>query len=169
MTYFDTAYMLKCYVEEPGWEQVRAFAGSCERIACSVYGRLELHAALHRKLREERLSERGLDVVLRQLNVDESVGLWEWLPSASSGGGAARRHEGAGRDSTCGCSGTLVNTRARRGARCVPRCWSRSEKRLGKPTLAATRDSRKPSGGVPGQRGADLMSRSRFIHDTHNA
>ena len=22
MTYFDTAYVLKCYVEEPGWEQV---------------------------------------------------------------------------------------------------------------------------------------------------
>ncbi len=22
MTYFDTAYVLKCYVAEPGWEQV---------------------------------------------------------------------------------------------------------------------------------------------------
>ena len=80
MTYFDTAYLLKCYVEEPGSEQVRAFARDCERIACSVYGRLELHAALHRKLREGRLTERGLDVVLRQLSVDESVGVWEWLP-----------------------------------------------------------------------------------------
>ena len=80
MTYFDTAYILKCYVEEPGWEQVRAFALGCERIACSVYGRLELHAALHRKLREGRLTERHLNVVLRQLSVDESVRLWEWLP-----------------------------------------------------------------------------------------
>ncbi len=80
MTYFDTAYILKCYVEEPGWEQVRAFARGCERLACSVYGRLELHAALHRKLREGRVDEHALDVVLRQLSVDESVGLWEWLP-----------------------------------------------------------------------------------------
>jgi predicted nucleic acid-binding protein len=80
MTYFDTAYVLRCYVQEPGSERVRAFARGCERLACSVYGRLELHAALHRKLREGRLDERGLDVVLRQLSVDESVGLWEWLP-----------------------------------------------------------------------------------------
>ena len=80
MTYFDTAYLLKCYVEEPGSEQVRAFARGCERLACSVYGRVELHAALHRKLREGRLDEQGLEVILRQLGVDESVGLWEWLP-----------------------------------------------------------------------------------------
>ncbi len=80
MIYFDTAYLLKCYVEEPGCEPVRAFARDCERIACSVYGRLELHAALHRKLREGRLTESHLNVVLRQLSVDESVRLWEWLP-----------------------------------------------------------------------------------------
>ena len=36
MTYFDTAYVLKCYIQEPGSEQVRAFARGCERIACSV-------------------------------------------------------------------------------------------------------------------------------------
>lgn len=77
MTYFDTAYVLRCYVEEPGSEQVRAFARGCEPLACSVYGRLELHAALHRKLREGRLDEQGLEVVLRQLSMDESVGLWE--------------------------------------------------------------------------------------------
>ena len=80
MIYFDTAYILKCYVKEHGWEQVRDFACGHERIACSVYGRLELHAALHRKLREGELTERQLNVVLRQLGVDESVRLWEWLP-----------------------------------------------------------------------------------------
>ena len=36
MTYFDTAYLLKSYVEEPDWEQVRAFARDCERIAGRV-------------------------------------------------------------------------------------------------------------------------------------
>lgn len=80
MIYFDTAYLLKCYLDEPGCEPVRAFARDCERIACSVYGRLELHAALHRKLREGRLTGPHLEVVLRQLSVDESVRLWEWLP-----------------------------------------------------------------------------------------
>ena len=84
MTYFDTAYILKCYVKEHGWEQVRAFARGRERIACSVYGRLELHAALHRKLREGELTDRQLNIVLRQLDVDESVRLWEWLPLSSA-------------------------------------------------------------------------------------
>lgn len=80
MTYFDTAYILKCYVKEYGWEQVRAFAHGRERIACSIYGRLELHAALHRKLREGEVTEQQLKVVLWQLDVDESGRLWEWLP-----------------------------------------------------------------------------------------
>ena len=62
MTYFDTAYILKCYVKEHGWEQVRAFAHGRERIACSIYGRLELHAALHRKLREGEVTEQQLKV-----------------------------------------------------------------------------------------------------------
>ncbi len=80
MNYFDTAYILKCYVKEDGWQDVRALAQSRERIACSVYGRLELHAALHRKMRENDLTQRQLDVVLRQLGVDDRAGIWTWLP-----------------------------------------------------------------------------------------
>lgn len=80
MTYFDTAYILKCYVKEDGWQDVRALAQSRERIACSVYGRLELHAALHRKMRENDLTERQLEVVLRQFGVDDRAGIWTWLP-----------------------------------------------------------------------------------------
>lgn len=80
MIYFDTAYILKCYVKEHGWEKVREFACGHDRIVCSVYGRLELHAALHRKLREGELTSKHLDIILRQLRVDESVKLWEWLP-----------------------------------------------------------------------------------------
>ena len=80
MTYFDTAYILKCYVKEDGWQDVRALARSRERIACSVYGRLELHAALHRKMRENDLTERQLDVSLRQFGVDDRAGIWTWLP-----------------------------------------------------------------------------------------
>ena len=78
--YFDTAYILKCYVKEHGWEKVRSLAQDCSHIACSVSGRLELHAALHRKLREGELSERQLIIILRQLSVDESIRLWQWLP-----------------------------------------------------------------------------------------
>ena len=84
MIYFDTAYVLKCYLKEQGWEQVRALAERHDRIACSVYGRLELHAALHRKLREGEMTDRLLKVVLRQLGVDESMRLWDWVPLSNA-------------------------------------------------------------------------------------
>ena len=80
MTYFDTAYILKCYVKERGWQEVRALARRRQRLACSVYGRLELHAALHRKLREGDLTVRQLKVVLHQFRMDEQARLWTWLP-----------------------------------------------------------------------------------------
>ena len=84
MIYFDTAYILKCYVKEIGWEKVRALACEHDRIACSVYGRLELHAALHRKLREGELTVRQLEIVRRQLSVDESVRVWQWIPLSAT-------------------------------------------------------------------------------------
>ena len=80
MTYFDTAYILKCYVKDTGWQQVRAFAQSCAALACSVYGRLELHAALHRTVRERRLTAPRMATVLRQFDLDEARGMWTWLP-----------------------------------------------------------------------------------------
>jgi len=80
MTYFDTAYIVKCYVKEEGWQQVRELARDQERLACSVYGRLELHAALYRKVRENTLAEHQLEVVLRQFRADEDARLWTWLP-----------------------------------------------------------------------------------------
>ena len=84
MSYFDTAYLLKCYVKEHGWEAVRAFARGRQRIACSIHGRMELLAALHRKLREGELTEPHVTVVLRQLDLDESERLWEWIPLSSA-------------------------------------------------------------------------------------
>ena len=84
MTYFDSAYIVKCYVKEEGWQQVREFARAQERIACSVCGRLELHAALHRKTRQDALTERQLKVVLRQFRSDEEARLWTWLPLTSA-------------------------------------------------------------------------------------
>jgi predicted nucleic acid-binding protein len=80
MTYFDAAYLLKCYVKEPGWEQVRALARQHDRIACSVFGKMEIHAALHRKLREGDLTEQQLKTVFKQVDLDETQRLWTWLP-----------------------------------------------------------------------------------------
>ncbi len=80
MIYFDTAYLVKCYVKEAGWRQVRDLARHHDRVACSAFGRLELHAALHRKLREQELAREQLTTVLDQFELDEEQRLWNWLP-----------------------------------------------------------------------------------------
>ena len=80
MVYFDTAYLVKCYINENGSEKVRALAGEAERIACCEYGRVELHAALHRNFREGRIDRDYFDVVLDQLDRDDADGIWSWLP-----------------------------------------------------------------------------------------
>ena len=84
MIYFDTAYLLKCYVKEVGWQEVRALARQHDRVACSAYGRLELHVALHRKLRERDLTKAQLTTVFDQLELDEVQRLWSWLPLTES-------------------------------------------------------------------------------------
>lgn len=84
MAYFDTAYLVKCYVKEDGWDSVRALAADRERVACSVFGRLELYAALHRTLREGRLTRKELEAVLDQLGADEALRMWHWLPLSAA-------------------------------------------------------------------------------------
>jgi predicted nucleic acid-binding protein len=84
MIYFDTAYLLKCYMKETGWEKVRALARQAESVACSVYGRMELQAALHRKLREGEVTGNQLSVIFRQIELDDSQRLWNWLPLTES-------------------------------------------------------------------------------------
>lgn len=54
MIYFDTAYLLKCYVREPGWEAVRD------------------------------LARRQLETIFRQLDLDEPQRLLSWLPLTDS-------------------------------------------------------------------------------------
>lgn len=80
MIYFDTSYLVKCYIKEPGWEKVREFARTQERISCSVFGRMELIAAFHRHLREGGISEDYMGIIMKQFDLDESRRLWTWLP-----------------------------------------------------------------------------------------
>jgi len=63
MIYFDTTYLLKCYIKEPGWGEVRDLARKHERVACSIYGKLELHAALHRKLGEGDIAKEQMETI----------------------------------------------------------------------------------------------------------
>lgn len=41
MIYFDTSYLLKCYLAEPGHQAVRALAQQQGPVACCALGRTE--------------------------------------------------------------------------------------------------------------------------------
>jgi len=80
LTYYDTAYLAKCYLREPGHDVVRAHARRSGVIACCDLGRAELMAVFHRHLREGNLNRREFEIVFRQYHADLAAGIWRWLP-----------------------------------------------------------------------------------------
>jgi predicted nucleic acid-binding protein len=82
--YFDTSYLLKCYINENGSAEVRELAAGAGRIACCEYGRGELFSGFHRCLREGKLTRGELDVIIEQYETDESDHIWSWLPFGRS-------------------------------------------------------------------------------------
>ena len=79
MIYFDTAYLARLYLEDAGWEPVRALAQT-DRVACCLHGRAETIAAFHRKHREGRLDQTELRALIEQFNEDCAGGGYQWLP-----------------------------------------------------------------------------------------
>jgi predicted nucleic acid-binding protein len=82
--YFDTAYIAKCYLNEPGAEWVRDLARTADGLVSCQIARVELYATVHRHLREGRLKLRHLRLVLKQFESDENDGIWQWLPITPS-------------------------------------------------------------------------------------
>ena len=80
MIYFDTAYILKCYINETGSEAVRSLANQHEQIACCEFGRMELFGAFHRCVREKILDMKYFYIALEQFELDEQDHVWRWLP-----------------------------------------------------------------------------------------
>lgn len=80
MTYFDTSYLAKCYLREPGANEVRALATAAPAIACCQIGEVELTSLFHRHLREGKIGAGELRIVVEQLLSDLADGLWTWLP-----------------------------------------------------------------------------------------
>ncbi|MGI8604912.1 MAG: type II toxin-antitoxin system VapC family toxin [Verrucomicrobiales bacterium] len=79
MIYFDSTYIIKCYLAEPGSAQVLALAQAHPGRACAVHGRLEFFSGIKRHVREGNLSHARADAVLRQFLRDETSQLWLFL------------------------------------------------------------------------------------------
>ena len=83
MIYFDTAYIIKCYIHETGSEAVRSLANQHELIACCELGHMELYGAFHRCLREKIIDMEYFNVAIEQFELDEQDHVWACLPLAS--------------------------------------------------------------------------------------
>ena len=80
MSYFDSAYIAKFYVDEPESEAVRRLAESLGQVRCAVIGRIEVAAVFHRKFRDGALDAAAFREVMAQFDDDCGQGLWTWLP-----------------------------------------------------------------------------------------
>ena len=78
--YFDTAFVVKCYIREAGSERVRALASETDELITSDLTRAEFAAAVHRKRREGFLTLSEAQVVFAQFIADCSDRVWTFLP-----------------------------------------------------------------------------------------
>ena len=79
MIYFDSNYLARLYLDDPGWETVRNLAARAP-LACCLHGQAEVNAALHRKLREGIFTPVEYRQVLEQFELDCATNAYNWLP-----------------------------------------------------------------------------------------
>jgi predicted nucleic acid-binding protein len=80
MIYVDTSYIIKCYVNEPGTNEVLDFLERVPGRGAAIHARTEFWSGIHRHFREENLNRKQIVEVWRQFARDEENGLWHWLP-----------------------------------------------------------------------------------------
>lgn len=82
--YFDTSYLVRLYLRDPGYQLVRNLAGAGSVIASAWHAQAEIVAAFHRAYREGRLEHGSYLCVLEQFMNDSQYGFYRWLPLTAS-------------------------------------------------------------------------------------
>jgi predicted nucleic acid-binding protein len=108
--YFDTSYILKCYLNEPGAEQVRELARHSRGLASAVLGRMEFFAGVHRHHREGRLGKSDARRVLQWFAEDEGNDVWTFYPLSQAIVSSVCEHFARLRGAAPHLSGTFLRT-----------------------------------------------------------
>ncbi len=80
MLYLDSAYIVKCYLQEPGSAEVLGLVEGKTELTCCAHGRVEVRAAIKRHQREGQLSALASRRVLARLGRDEVERIWTFVP-----------------------------------------------------------------------------------------
>jgi predicted nucleic acid-binding protein len=80
VSYFDSSYIAKFYLDEPESEAVRRLAATLGQVRCAAIGQIEVAAVFHRKWREGAFGAGAFREVMAQFDDDNGQGLWTWLP-----------------------------------------------------------------------------------------
>ena len=80
MVYFDTAYIAKCYLNEPSATIVREFAYESDGLASCEIARAEFYSVVHRHLQEGNIDSDEVRDVFEDFEQDERAGVWGGFP-----------------------------------------------------------------------------------------
>lgn len=78
--YFDSAYIAKCYLPEPGAEKVRALARSASGLYSSALAVAEIACVFHRQMRERAAPRESIAALRRQFREDIENEVWSLVP-----------------------------------------------------------------------------------------
>lgn len=84
MIYFDTCYIVKSYLVETGTAEIRELLADHDVVFSSAHAAVEFVTALHRHLREQRISQTEFEAILSAFECDCRNGMWRWLPFQSA-------------------------------------------------------------------------------------
>lgn len=84
MIYLDSAYIAKCYLREPGTDEVLDLVEGTSGRASLLLALTEIQTTFHRQLREGKIDQATYLALSRRFEDDQAADLWRWLPVTES-------------------------------------------------------------------------------------